>query len=220
MRAALYSFSIISGHSCLIEANQDRIDENKREIERAFKECSNSIVLFLRSQSVAKQNDDVIAFNALYEAFEFPESSLAFVVNNLPLSRPAVYDSNFISTLSTMLAPQTYSVSHFVFVDNIEDLQSAAAVTTRLNLLALINSHRAATQLQRKAISVPLHQLAEMRTQDEAQEHRRSCEEQLVAMEQMRQATQEQAKIEMEWLRMEAEASRSVIIYGGGCLLL
>ena len=44
----------------LVEVNQAKIDQNKEEIQKAFKECPTSIVIFVWTQIGGRaQNDDV-----------------------------------------------------------------------------------------------------------------------------------------------------------------
>ncbi|CAF1302735.1 unnamed protein product [Rotaria magnacalcarata] len=151
----------------LIESNQERINENKREIKKAFKDCPYSIVLFVWGNNGGRiQNDDVITFKALYAAYQFPESSLAFVVNNLPANRPVEYDAAFVVALEDALTPQKYPIEEFIFVEQI-DPQSADAKQKferpRLLLLQLIDEHQPAPQVQHQDIQLDLGQLDELR---------------------------------------------------------
>lgn len=95
----------------LIEADQERIDRNKREIEKAFKECPNSIVLFVWTHKGGRVvHEDIIAFQALNKAYQFSSESLAFVLNSLPPKRSPQYDEKFTVTLANHLKPITVSI--------------------------------------------------------------------------------------------------------------
>ncbi|CAF1302717.1 unnamed protein product [Rotaria magnacalcarata] len=153
----------------LIEANADRIDSNKREIQKAFAQCPNSIALFVWGHNNGRiQNDDIIAFNALNKAYQFPPRSLAFVVNNLPANRPAQFDGAFIVALADVLASQTYPIHKFIFIDAI-DKTSADVLKkrrhARLKLYQLICDHQPARQVQRQEVQLQANELNKLRQQ-------------------------------------------------------
>ena len=64
----------------LIEADQNRIDLNKKEIDKAFLSRPNSIVLYVfGNQRGRLRDEDIIAFNAINAAYLFREESLVLV---------------------------------------------------------------------------------------------------------------------------------------------
>ncbi|CAM4972667.1 unnamed protein product [Rotaria socialis] len=159
----LYIFNIPG----LIDLNDDRIKQNKEEIEKAFKACPNSLVLYVWSHVGGRcQRDDVIAFKALYEAYKFPKDSLAFVVNNLDPIRPEGYDEKFMVTLKVALAPQTFPASDFVFIEKIEPNNPETQEKikdARLTLMQLIIGHQIAHQTEYGKIDLESKEIKKIR---------------------------------------------------------
>ncbi len=123
----------------LVELNQNQIDMNKKEIDKAFKECSNSVVIFIfgtQNGRIIKQ--DVMAFNALNEAYPFESISLILVVNNIPpkTKRDANYEGEAIAELRQNLKMKTFRDVLFLDTidtnDKIETLKLATQLATCL----------------------------------------------------------------------------------------
>jgi len=69
----------------LIESDRSKIQRNKTEIQKAFRLCPVSIVCFVFGQTGGRiRDEDIVAFQALDEAYHIHRDSLCFVVNNLP----------------------------------------------------------------------------------------------------------------------------------------
>ena len=105
----------------LVEANQERIDTNKKEIDKAFKECPNSVVIFVfGSQNGRIPNQDIVAFNALHDAYPFSEKALILVANAIPPldKRGESYEGETIVVLNELLNMKTFG--DVVFLDIID----------------------------------------------------------------------------------------------------
>ncbi|CAF0720553.1 unnamed protein product [Adineta steineri] len=81
----IYSVANIPG---LVEANQKLIDENRTEIMKAFEQCPFATVLFVFGHKNGRiPDEDLVAFMKINEAYEFPSTSLALIVNGIPSDR-------------------------------------------------------------------------------------------------------------------------------------
>ncbi|CAF1657935.1 unnamed protein product [Adineta ricciae] len=88
----------------LIEASQERIDLNKKEIDRAFALRPNSIIVFIFGQQNGRiKDEDVTAFNAINTAYPFKPESLVLVINGIPKKRPSDYEGEAIVLLQQLL---------------------------------------------------------------------------------------------------------------------
>ena len=104
----------------LIEADQERIEINKREIDKAFQQCPNGIVIYVfGTQKGRIRNEDVIAFQALNDAYPFDTKSLVLVVNGIPRqNRAPNYEGETIVLLQKML--RTELPKNICFLDDID----------------------------------------------------------------------------------------------------
>jgi hypothetical protein len=86
----IYSVANIPG---LVEANQKLIDENRREIMKAFEQCPFAIVLFVFGHKNGRiPDEDLVAFMRINDAYEFSLESLLLIVNGIPSDRPDDYE--------------------------------------------------------------------------------------------------------------------------------
>jgi adenylate kinase family enzyme len=86
----IYSVANIPG---LVEANQKLIDENRREIMKAFDQCPFAIVLFVFGHRNGRiPDEDLVTFMRINDAYEFPLESLLLIVNGIPSNRPDDYE--------------------------------------------------------------------------------------------------------------------------------
>src|ERR1700722_3373665 len=54
----------------LVESKQENIEQNKKEIDKAFQICPNAVIIYVFGNQKGRiRNEDVIAFNALNEAY-------------------------------------------------------------------------------------------------------------------------------------------------------
>jgi len=104
----------------LIEAEQEHIDLNKIEIDKAFQERPNSIVMFVFGHQNGRiRDEDVVAFNAINAAYPFRPESLVMVVNGLPLSRPNDYEGTTLVLLQKLLVNTHVNSSNVCFLNQI-----------------------------------------------------------------------------------------------------
>ena len=88
----------------LIEADQKRIDMNKREIHKAFAQRKMSLILYIfGSQGGRIRDEDVVAFNAIDKAYPFKPESLVLIVNGLLKDRPRTYEGEVIVLLEELI---------------------------------------------------------------------------------------------------------------------
>lgn len=185
----------------LVEVNQSQIDRNKKEIMKAFVECPTSVVIFVWTQIGGRvQNDDVIAFKALNDAYKFKLESLLFVVNNVPVSRPATYEGLFIATLKSSLPSVQISNIDTIFIDSIHMGDKNQTLIAHDKLIKHIVLHPALVQTQHSAIRLQSDELNEMRNiiknqQKEAEKDRRRFQTQIDTMAE-------------EYKKKEADANR------------
>eukprot|EP01119_Soliformovum_irregulare_P002672 TRINITY_DN12928_c0_g1_i1.p2 TRINITY_DN12928_c0_g1~~TRINITY_DN12928_c0_g1_i1.p2 ORF type:complete len:310 (+),score=83.31 TRINITY_DN12928_c0_g1_i1:843-1772(+) len=88
----------------LIENDQERIEKNKVEIDKAFQQSPTSIVVYVfGNQGGRIRNEDVVAFNALRKAYDIVSKSLCLVVNMVRPGGSATYEAETIHTLQKLL---------------------------------------------------------------------------------------------------------------------
>ncbi|CAF3433682.1 unnamed protein product, partial [Rotaria socialis] len=84
----------------LIENSESNLEENKREIYRAFYMMPDSIIVFIFGTSGGRINcQDVAAFKAMNVAYGFDNKSLLLIVNNIPKERSDQYENEIITIL-------------------------------------------------------------------------------------------------------------------------
>ncbi|CAF1627226.1 unnamed protein product [Rotaria magnacalcarata] len=126
----------------LIESHQEEIDRNKREIVKAFEQSPISVVIFLRTPVDGRpQPDDIIAFKALKEAYNFPPKSSIFVLNNIPSKRPPTYEARFFALLTKMLNPIPISLEDTFCLDTLNSEDNEKFSATRGRLIHFIAEH-------------------------------------------------------------------------------
>jgi hypothetical protein len=88
----------------LIEADQKRMDMNKIEIDKAFRERPTSLIVYVfGAQGGRIRDEDVVAFNALNKAYPFKLESLVIVVNGVPKDRPKNYEGEVTVLLEKLI---------------------------------------------------------------------------------------------------------------------
>eukprot|EP01113_Clastostelium_recurvatum_P025010 TRINITY_DN299_c0_g1_i2.p1 TRINITY_DN299_c0_g1~~TRINITY_DN299_c0_g1_i2.p1 ORF type:complete len:292 (+),score=70.87 TRINITY_DN299_c0_g1_i2:57-932(+) len=135
----------------LIENDPKAVERNKREIERAFTECPTSVPLYVFDCSTGGRirDEDVVAFQALDEAFHFDRCALGFVCNQVPTGRPRDYEGQTTLCLQRLLgfSPRVTFVSKF------EPSNKAARHQVFIQLKTLVNQcmpcdHRLQTPIE------------------------------------------------------------------------
>ncbi|CAF3794489.1 unnamed protein product [Adineta steineri] len=118
----------------LIEADQTRIDLNKREIDRAFTLRPNSLIIYVFALINGRMhNKDAVAFNAINKAYPLKVESLLLVVNRLPVVRPKNYEGETILLLQDILGREI-SEKRICFLNHInrDDIDERAALRNQL----------------------------------------------------------------------------------------
>ena len=118
---SLYTVFNIPG---LIEAEQERINLNKIEIDKAFQERPNSIVMFVFGHQNGRiQDEDIVAFNSINAAYSFQPESLAIIINGLVPNRMVTYDGTTLVLLQHLLKDLNILDANICFLDqvNVED---------------------------------------------------------------------------------------------------
>ena len=150
----------------LVETNQEHIDRNKQEIQKAFNSCPNAIVIFVWTHVGGRvQNDDVLAFEALNNAYAFPREALMFVVNNVPTTRSDKYEGLFITTLVNALNAKWIREIDTIFIDCLDMTNRQQTIAARTKLMKQIVIHPAFVQQQKNPIRLQLDELNDMRSQ-------------------------------------------------------
>ncbi|CAF2648043.1 unnamed protein product [Rotaria sp. Silwood2] len=201
-----------------VEANQKRVEENKRQIMKAFEECPNSIVIFVWTQNGGRVNpNDVVAFNALNAAYAFPAESLAFVVNDLPPHRNSRrnYDGEFLATLKVLLEPMKVSVKDIIFIDHIEPGHEMKLTDARTKLLDLISKHYILPQTRCADIILELEQLQkdlcdiknkQMQAEQDKEKFKRYAEQ---LQNELADSLSKQIKAEQEKIKAEKDKEKA-----------
>ncbi|CAF1532438.1 unnamed protein product, partial [Rotaria sp. Silwood1] len=131
---------------------------------KAFEECPESVVIFVWTHVGGRtQNDDVIAFGALNDAYRFPPESLLFVVNNVPADRPERYEGLFIVALENALKPIPVSAKDTIFIDTLRPDDGTQRERMRSKLIQHISFHQARHQKKIHDIVLQSDQLKQLR---------------------------------------------------------
>ena len=105
----------------LIESEQEHIDSNVAEIDKAFYERPSSMIIFIFGHENGRiRDEDVAAMNAINAAYSFESDSLAIIVNNLPQNRPKDYESTTTSHLQKLLRSVNVINDKIYFISNID----------------------------------------------------------------------------------------------------
>ena len=119
----------------LIEAEQERIDLNKQEIDKAFAQRPNSIILFVFGQVNGRlRGQDMVAFNAVNTAYPFKPQSLVLVVNGVAKNRPSDYEEETLADLQRLLRGVSVNTGNVCFTDqiNVNNASERQALKNRL----------------------------------------------------------------------------------------
>ena len=109
----------------LAEADQNRIEVNKREIQKAFQQRPKSIVIYVfANQNGRIRDEDVLAFNAIHEPYEFRLESLLIIINGLSKQRRENYESMVILQLQKV-SNIGISTDNICFLDQINPESSS-----------------------------------------------------------------------------------------------
>lgn len=127
----------------LIEADQTRIDLNKKEIDKAFAQRPNSIVLYVFGHQRGRiRNEDVVTFNAINEAYPSRLESLVIAVNGIPKKRPADYEGSTLFLLQKFLKHFEVNQRNTCFLNHINDENTQERQDLKERLLRVSDQHR------------------------------------------------------------------------------
>jgi predicted GTPase len=105
----------------LIEADEERIQLNKEQIEKAFLLRPKSVILFVFGQSGGRiRDEDVVAFKALDSAYNFRQESLVLVVKTSPKEQMDDYECSVIVLFQQLLKGVEVKVDNVCFLDEIK----------------------------------------------------------------------------------------------------
>ncbi|CAF0875175.1 unnamed protein product [Didymodactylos carnosus] len=118
----------------LIEADQTRVDINKREIDHAFTQRPNSLIIYVFGQQNGRiRDEDAVAFNAINAAYPLSIESLLLVVNGLPATRPKNYEGEVMLMLQDIIkVPVTADRVSFLNHINRESFEERQALKNQL----------------------------------------------------------------------------------------
>jgi predicted GTPase len=205
----------------LIEAEQELIDLNKREIDVAFRQHPNAVVLYVFGTNNGRiRNEDVVAFNALNEAYPFSQKSLVVIVNNVNPNRPKDYEDKTRTALSSLLKMH---LPHLCFVMEIRQASEEKLLRQQLekiitSAMPTIHSKMQEINLQAAEISKLMKQIAEFQKQiaQHREEHRlevKNLKKEFEERERRQRAEQEarerQLRTEMETKAQQQRAEQA-----------
>lgn len=145
----------------LIEAEQDKIDRNKREIERAFGQKLNSLILFVFGEQGGRiRDEDIVTFQAIHKAYQFKMDSLLLIVNNLTTDRQNDYEGETITYLKQKVA---IHFEHICFLDEINKKNLAERQDLRKKLLDKMVHLKPHMHIKIQDIELQLSMIAELK---------------------------------------------------------
>lgn len=163
----------------LIEAEQERIDLNKHEIDVSFRQHPNAVVVYVFGTNNGRiRNEDIVAFNAINVAYPLSQKSLILVVNSVVPNRPDNYEADTTTILSTLL--KMY-LPHICFVNQINQPHEKEPLRQQLiqkimNALPKIHNKVQEINLQAAEISKLTQQIAKFQKQVEKDREKHQLE--------------------------------------------
>ena len=122
-------------YSCFF---QTRVDINKREIDHAFSQRPNSLIIYVFGQQNGRiRDEDAVAFNAINKAYPLNIDSLLIVVNGLPTVRPKNYEGEVMLMLQDIIQLQV-AAERVCFLNHIKRENSEERQALRKQLLNAI----------------------------------------------------------------------------------
>ncbi|CAF1618075.1 unnamed protein product [Rotaria magnacalcarata] len=148
----------------LIEADQDRINLNIREIDAAFIGHPTAVIVFVLGVGNGGRigNEDIVAFNAINKAYRFDEKSIIFVINQLDKDKVNDYKSSAKEKLNKLL---NLTVRHLCVVPKIGASSSNEKKAIQSELLAAIKLVPAKMHKKEQDITLLLTELSGLKNQ-------------------------------------------------------
>lgn len=150
----------------LVENKQERIDLNKREIDRAFIGHSYGVVLFVFGcgNGGRIRDEDVVAFDAINNAYPLSDKSSIIVLNNIPNDmsedEKSEYESETTSELKGLLKT---GFEHTCFVYQINKSSTNEKQTVQTKLLDKIKIALPKIHKKEKEISLQAGELSQLK---------------------------------------------------------
>jgi hypothetical protein len=120
----------------LIEADKQRIEMNKHEIDKAFVERPTSLILYVFGEQGGRiRDEDVVAFNALNKAYLLKPESLVLIVNGVAKDRDKDYEGQVIVLLEELIKVRFQSLC---VLDKIEKNNEGEKENLKNKLLQVI----------------------------------------------------------------------------------
>lgn len=114
----------------LLESDQERIDENIKQIEKAFTLCEKSIILFVMTTNGGRiKDEDVVAYNAINQAYPFEKKSLGIILNDLDRTR---VNDTFIAACAYKLKRLNIQCDNLLPVYRLHDGEPEAQLKERV----------------------------------------------------------------------------------------
>lgn len=152
-----YNFAIFNIPG-LIEAEQERIDLNKKEIDKAFVQRPNSIILFVFGQTGGRiKEEDIVAFNAINAAYPFKDGSLVLAVNGLPKKRSNDYEGTTTVLLQKLLNGFNANGRNLCFLDWVDDNDANGKQRLKENLLKVSLRDSEINDFLSSKLNPPIH---------------------------------------------------------------
>ena len=164
----------------LIEmGNEEKIEDNKKAIESAFKQCSHQIVLVVMAHlNLRPQAQDLATFLAVQRAYDLNQRSVIFVVNQVRADEEQQDKDDFTARLKESLGeacPQDLRVVFCVDIGRSADFAGPAAQEIKRQLLEAAAASEAHAHSKKREIELRHAELEALRKKLEELEAQR-CE--------------------------------------------
>jgi ABC-type dipeptide/oligopeptide/nickel transport system ATPase component len=198
----------------LIEDEQDALDRNKAEIDKAFLMCPNSIVAFVFTGGTGGRlrDEDVITFKAINDAYGFSPNSLLLIVNDLPTKRPSKYEGTMAERIRAIVKIENPRVC---YLDRIDVENESQREQMRLKLVGSMMQRVHMPHRKRRDIRMTVDLLQQLKRQ--AKEQQQAFEQTVACLQKQiddRQREFEEFKREAERRVLEAQTRR------GSCVII
>ena len=126
----------------LMEGDQQHIDLNRQEINRAFTEQQKNLVIVIYvfgHQNGRIRHEDITTFQTIHRDYPFHSDSLITIINGLPPDRSNKYNEDTRTILIELLG---VTPGQICFVDQLESMDSSYQFPARQQLIdAILNAH-------------------------------------------------------------------------------
>jgi GTPase SAR1 family protein len=147
----------------LIEANQAAIDRNKSEIYKAFEMEPNCVIGFVFNTfgGGRLRNEDVVAFNALRDAYEFQGESLVVILNGVPADCEPDYNGEMICMMQELV--KVPEGTQYCFLPQINKTDPGERSTLQTEILRVLFSRAANVHVKQHEIKLEAEEIEELK---------------------------------------------------------